>query len=287
MGPRNSVLSILICLLLAPSLSFSSQSSGVKHQWDVFYTNDKDSLRSLDVYWNDASEEANVILFVHGGGWLSGDKNAYRDMAAKLAGQGMTVILANYRLSPRVKFPAHVEDVAASIAWAATSVVKYNGSPTKMYLMGHSAGGHLVSLAVCDEQYLGRHDLAPSNVAGLITISGVFEIKPQEGGATKKFLGMVFGDDEEVWSQATCQTHIEKSKSGLPPLLVAWVEGEGDLIKNESLNIIRSLKTAGLKYQSFVFEGNEHNAFVTALQDSESGFSKELRAFIAGSQRQN
>lgn len=156
-----------------------------------------------------------------------------------------------------------------------------------MYLMGHSAGGHLVSLAVCDEQYLGRYDLGPATIAGLITISGVFEIKPQEGGATRKVLSMVFGDDEEVWSQATCQTHIEKSKSELPPLLVAWVEGEGDLIKNESLSIIRSLKTAGLKYQSFVFEGNEHNAFDTAIQDSESSFSKELMKFMAASQRQD
>lgn len=131
MGPRNSLLSIFICLVMTPSLTFSSQSSGVKHQWDVFYTIDKDSLRSLDVYWNDASKEANVILFVHGGGWLSGDKNAYRDMAANLASRGMTVLLANYRLSPQVTFPAHVEDVASAIAWADTSVAKYNGSSDK------------------------------------------------------------------------------------------------------------------------------------------------------------
>jgi len=268
-------------------LAQESFDTEIKRQWDIFYTPAKDSMQSVDVYWNDASENANVILFVHGGGWLSGDKKEYRDMAADLARLGMTVILLNYRLSPKVKFPAHVEDVAAAIAWAHTSLKKYNGDPEKIFLMGHSAGCHLITLAVCDKQYLEKYGLNQNNINGLITISGVFEIKTQEGGATKNYLGMVFGDDEKVWGDATCQSHINKSKNDLPPFLVTWGEKEDDLLKNESLNIISAFKSAGVMYQTFVFEGSDHNAFVTALQDKENSFSKKLMEFIVDPKQQN
>jgi len=268
-------------------IGFSAYCFGteVNRELDIFYTDEKDTLRSVDVFWSNNSNDANVIVFVHGGGWLSGDKKQYREMAESLASSGMTVVLVNYRLSPKVKFPTHLEDVCAALAWTINSVSNYNGDPNKIFLMGHSAGGYLITMAVCDDEYINLYDIAPSDIAGIITISGVFEIKTQEGGATKKYLGMVFGSDEEIWKEATCQNYINESRNDIPQILISWTEDENDLIKNESLSLIDALNTAGLQYQTFVFEGSDHNAYVTKLQDPESNFSKEFAEFIEQSNK--
>jgi len=276
----------LILFLLFNQQSFSQEtknfdSANVRHHWDIFYTETKDSLQSLDVYWNSKSKDAKVLMFVHGGGWLSGDKKQYREMASRLAKNELTVVLINYRLSPKVKFPSHIEDVASAIHWAESSIGTYNGNKENIYLMGHSAGGHLISLLLFDKSYLGKHEMIPSDIAGAITISGVFEIKPQEGGATRKYLEMVFGDNETIWESATCKNHIDtETKNKVPPFLISWGKEEEKLIVDESQNIITEFNANEIKFQSFIFDGKNHYAFKDDLKDPESGFCQKIMQFI-------
>jgi acetyl esterase/lipase/uncharacterized protein YciI len=257
-------------------------STNVRHHWDIFYTETQDSLQSLDVYWNSKSKDAKVLMFVHGGGWLSGDKKQYREMASSLAENGLTIVLINYRLSPKVKFPSHIEDVASAIHWAESSIGTYNGNKENIYLMGHSAGGHLISLLLFDKSYLEKHEMIPSDIAGAITISSVFEIKPQEGGATEKYLEMVFGDNETIWESATCKNHIDaETKNKIPPFLISWGKEESKLIVDESQNIINELNDNKIEFQSFTFESKNHYAFKDDLTDSKSDFYKMLIRFMS------
>jgi acetyl esterase/lipase len=263
------------------SQNVNPDSSAVKKQWGIFYTENEDSLQSLDVYWNSKSKNAKVLIFVHGGGWLSGDKKSYREMAAQLSDNGITVLLVNYRLSPAVKFPAHVEDVTAAVYWTYLFINKYNGDKDNIYLMGHSAGGHLISLILCDKSYLGKYGMVPTDIAGAVTISAVFEIKTQDGGASKKFLGMVFSDNEMVWRNASCKNHIDStSKNSIAHFLISWGEKEDPLIVNESKNIIAEFKKAGIDFQTYIFEENKHNAFNNDLKNNKSAFYKRLMQFI-------
>ncbi|HMC00753.1 MAG TPA: alpha/beta hydrolase [Flavobacteriaceae bacterium] len=280
-----SILTIILFLLFnQQSLSQETKSfegSNVRHHWDIYYTEAQDSLQSLDVYWNSKSKDTKVLMFVHSGGWLSGDKKQYREMASNLASNGLTVVLINYRLSPMVKFPSHIEDVASAIDWAYNFIDKYNGDKKNIYLMGHSAGGHLISLLLFDKSYLKKYEMIPSDIAGAITISGVFEIKPQEGGATKKYLGMVFGDNETIWESATCKNHIDtETKNKIPPFLISWSKEESKLIVDESLNLMNEFKESQIEYQSFIFDGKNHYNFKNDLNDSNSGFYKKLMQFI-------
>jgi dienelactone hydrolase len=277
----------IITILVILNQCVSSQeiqgydTSNVKYEWDIYYTEEKDSLQSLDVYWNSKLKNDKVLLFVHGGGWLSGDKKQYREMAAHLAEKGITVVLTNYRLSPKVKYPVHTEDAAAAINWTFNFINNYNGDNKNIYLMGHSAGGHIASLVVCDEKFLTKYNLNLGNIAGAITISGVFEIKPQEGGATEKYLGMVFGNDETIWKKASCKTYInEAAKDKLPGFLISWSNEEEGLIINESKNIIEEFKGAGIKFQSYIFEGKNHYNFINELKNKESGFFEKVMQFM-------
>ncbi|MCB9035502.1 MAG: alpha/beta hydrolase [Lewinellaceae bacterium] len=279
------VLTIILFLLFSQK-SFSQEtkkfdSTNVRHQWDIFYTKTKDSLQSLDVYWNSESKDAKVLLFVHGGGWLSGDKKQYREMASSLAGNGLTIVLINYRLSPMVKFPSHIEDVASAIYWTKSSIGTYNGNKENIYLMGHSAGGHLISLLLFDNAYLEKYEMAPSDIAGAITISSVFEIKPQEGGATKKYLGMVFGENDTIWEKATCKNHIDtETKNKVPPFLISWGKEEEKLIVDESLSILDEFKDSKIKFQTYIFNGKDHYVFKNDLKDVKSGFFEKLMQFM-------
>lgn len=283
------VFATILLLLINPNAISQAQrtdSSNFSYRWDVFYTEEQDPLQSADVYWNNGSKNAKVLVFVHGGGWLSGDKEQYREMASNLAENGITVVLINYRLSPLVKFPSHIEDVSSAINWTYSFINKYNGDKENIYLMGHSAGGHLITLLLCDEKYLERHKMVPSDIAGAITISGVFEIKPQEGGATKKYLGLVFGDDETIWEGASCKNHIDTTtKNKVPPFMVSWGKEENKLVVGESLNIINEFKDNEIKFQPFIFNSKNHYSFKDDLTVSNSGFYKELMQFMGNQAR--
>lgn len=281
---RISLFVIVLLLSLEHPLysrAHTPDSVNIGQVLDVFYTEGEDTLQSLDVYWNRNSKNASVLMFVHGGGLLSGDKKQYREMAFHLAKNGMTVVLVNYRLSPTVKFPAHVEDVATAIYWARCFIKEYNGDSNSIYLMGHSAGGYLISLILCDKHYLEEYGMVPNDISGVVVLSGVFEIKSQDGGATKAYLGMTFGDDERIWENASCKTHIDTTtKNNIPPFLISWGAGEGRLIINESKNFTDILNNTGVTFQTFIFNDRNHYAFKSDLMNSESEFFKRINFFM-------
>src|SRR5262249_21258684 len=139
----------------------------------------------LDVFApKGAPGPAPVVLFVHGGTWMYGDKNffgIYRGLGKFPARHGVVAVMINYRLSPYVRHPEHVKDVARAFASVVRNIASYGGDPRRIILGGHSAGGHLVSLLVTDKTYLNDPalDLKPAERAGLrgvVAVSGVYRI---------------------------------------------------------------------------------------------------------------
>src|SRR5262245_52773947 len=104
----------------------------------------------LDLYLPTGLKDFPMLLFVHGGAWLHGDKDFgfgfYGGLAKTYAKQGVGVAVTNYRLSPDVKHPEHVKDVARAFAWLHKNAGKHGGKADQLFICGHSAGGHLVSL---------------------------------------------------------------------------------------------------------------------------------------------
>ena len=137
--------------------------------------------------------------------------------------------------------------------------------------MGHSAGGHMATLLVVNDHFLSQHSIETSKIKGVIIVSGVFEIISKEGGATPKYLGMVFGDDSRVWKEASCQSHLEESKK-LPPFLIAWSSEENPLIVEESTNFVSTLQGKDYKLKTYVFPGKDHDSFQNELMNTSSEF---------------
>lgn len=177
----------------------------------------------LDLYLPPGRKDFPTLLFIHGGGWSHGDKKFWFDLYGRLgksfAGEGVGVAVVNYRLAPGSKHPDQATDVAQAIAWVNKNISKYGGKPDQLYLAGHSAGGHLVALVSSNQQYLKDAGASPSAIKGVIPISGVYDVSPNE-----LLFSMVFGKEPAVRQDASPITHV---KPGLPPFLI--VHGDHEL----------------------------------------------------------
>jgi acetyl esterase/lipase len=88
--------------------------------------------------------------------WAWGSKEQYRFVGAALANSGYVAILPNYRLFPQARFPQFIDDGALAVRWAREHARELGGDPGAIFLMGHSAGGHLAATLALDEQYLEK-----------------------------------------------------------------------------------------------------------------------------------
>src|SRR5262245_12677282 len=119
---------------------------------NVAYYNGKDAddvRHRLDLYLPKGQKDYPVLLMVHGGAWIKGDKNhlgVYNLLGRSFARHGVGMVSPNYRLSPDVQHPEHVRDVARAFAWVHKDIGKRGGSTSEVFVAGHSAGGHLVAL---------------------------------------------------------------------------------------------------------------------------------------------
>ena len=224
---RLLVLSSLFAILLLcrPQTATAADMIGtrtceVKTVKDLTYFDgaEKDKAKhQLDLYLPKDRKNFPVLFFVHGGGWIHGDKSfltIYSGLGRYYASQGIGTVVINYRLSPGVKHPEHIKDVARAFAWTVKNIEKYGGRTDEIFVCGHSAGGHLVALLATDEEYLKAEGLSDKNIKGVIALSGVYEVPP-------KLLPMVFGTDEKICKMAS---PTENVKEGLPPFLLVYAD---------------------------------------------------------------
>ena len=129
------------------------------------------NLTSLDVHAPTTSTcNKPVVLWVHGGGYQTGDKrNQITDKTTLFNGQGWILVSINYRLTApgsatSAKFPDHYQDVADAIEWVHTNIGRYGGDPGRIALLGHSAGADIVSNVAAQPRYLANRGLPLSTI---------------------------------------------------------------------------------------------------------------------------
>lgn len=180
---------------------------------------------SLDVHPTANACPAPVVVWVHGGGFVTGDKG--RQVADKVGlfdDLGYTFVSVNYRLTDPtapdpVRYPTHVDDVAAALAWVEENIGRFGGDPGRVALLGHSAGAQIVANLATDERILGRQGLALSDlacVAPLDTEGLDVERLARAGVGPWRD---AFGPDPAVWADASPIRHVAPGK-GIPPHLL-------------------------------------------------------------------
>lgn len=188
----------------------------------------------LDVYHPVGGPSVATVVWFHGGGLTGGN----RSIPSALKGQGITVVAADYRLSPKAKAPAYIEDAAAAVAWTFKNIARYGGDTNRIFLSGHSAGGYLASLVTLDRRWLAVHGVDPDRLAGLVPFSGQsithFAIREERGLARTRPL---IDDLAPVY-------HVRKDA---PPILLISGDRNHELLGRyeESAYFWRMLKEVG------------------------------------------
>ncbi|MCC7350859.1 MAG: alpha/beta hydrolase [Phycisphaerales bacterium] len=193
---------------------------------NIHYGGPDQKLNTLDLYAPKGAINSPVLLFIHGGEWTKGDK---RDVSYKpkfFNEHDIVFASANYRLSPTDKHPAQVSDVAHAIAWLKAHVAEYGGDPDQIFIMGHSAGCHLVTLVTLDPRYLQQAGLKPMDVRGVIAWSGgMYNLPDREQGTGQypAYIRATFGDSHEAQWAASPRAHVQNA-SEAPRFLFASLD---------------------------------------------------------------
>jgi acetyl esterase/lipase len=271
----------------------------------------------LDLFLPKGLTDYPVVLLVHGGAWMMGDNHCcglYPAVGAFLASRGIGAVLPNYRLSPGVRHPEHVKDVARAVAWVRTHIAEHGGDPERLFVAGHSAGGHLVSLLATDETYLRDEGLQTADIKGVITISGVYRIPPGSmaatlGGATARafrisevmpfrggsgrlwaplpgslgipirlnVFGPAFGNDPLVREDASPVNHV---RPGLPPFLICYAENDLPTLPDMAEEFYQNLRQQGCTAQILRIEDRNHNSIMFRAIKREDPVAAAMLEFI-------
>jgi acetyl esterase/lipase len=253
----------------------------------------------LDLYIPRGKKDFPVIFFVHGGAWLHGNKDQfgmYSVLALSWARHGIGTVSINYRLSPGVKHPEHIKDVARAFAWTRKNIARYGGRPDQIFACGHSAGGHLVALLATDERYLRAEDLSPKDIRGVIPISGVYRIHDLQinagisrpagtGGANAAprrtpgpLFSSVFGSDREVRRDASPLFHV---KSGLPPFLVLYADYDLPQLPEMAREFNAALKAQKCEVQTVEIQERNHISILLSLAQDGDPAGQAILDFVA------
>lgn len=137
---------------------------------NIVYGTQDPASQVLDVYLPEC-EEADVLVYFHGGGLEHGDKrpkNGGVSHLNKLTAADKIVISANYRMYPKAVFPEFLEDGAAVVKWAIDHLGDYGKKVKKIFISGSSAGAYMTAMLAFDEKYLGKHGIATTQIDGYI-----------------------------------------------------------------------------------------------------------------------
>lgn len=275
-----------------------ADSTEIERIHDVTYYDGPDAnsqRHRLDLFLPKGKRDFPVVVLVHGGAWMVGDNRCcglYSSVGEFLASQGIGAVLPTYRQSPGVKHPEHAKDVARAIAWTKAHMRAIGGRPDDIFLMGHSAGGHLVALLATDDKYLHAEGISRSEIRGVVSTSGVYRVpdgkmavtlggrssdsfrlnelaplrRPSDTGRAPILAGIplsidvyghAFGDDPEVRADASPINHI---RPGLPPFLLFTAEHDLPSLPEMAEEFHQTLLAHGNASRYLTIADRNHNS---------------------------
>ena len=186
----------------------AAPKEGVDVTRDLSYGPDPRHL--LDIYRPEGVANAPIVVYVHGGAYVRGDRNAnaevFANVATYFARQGMVGVNTTYRLAPDAQWPAAAEDLGRLVQWLKVHGSEYGGDGERIYLIGLSAGATHVAT------YTLMRDLHPASgpgISGVVLISGRYVIDPQPDDPNLENVQAYFGTDPAAYPERSPLTHVD------------------------------------------------------------------------------
>jgi acetyl esterase/lipase len=242
---------------------------------DIAYHEGPDSdlkKHRLDLYLPKGVEGFPTLLFIHGGGWSSGDRRLYGSLGTTFARNGVGAAVISYRLSPQVQHPAHVEDVARAFSWLHKNIAAQGGRPDLLFVTGQSAGGHLAALLATNERYLKPYGLSPRHIRGVMPMSGVYFFRPGR-------LERVLGKGEDAAESASPLRHVTGKE---PPFLIVYADRDFPGCDLMSRALREALQAKNVEADLLEVKDRNHISIIVRLMiDENDPATQALLAFMA------
>jgi acetyl esterase/lipase len=268
-----SLLLVLMIFLILWSRGSVVVTRNVDYLAGTDYAEDKDK---LDILMPRGVSGVPVIVFFHGGALQRGDKRHGEALASRIVPEGVGVVSANYRLSPSVMHPAHIQDAAAAFAWVIENIARYGGDPECVYVSGHSAGAYLATLMAIDPVHLAAHGLGLEAIRGTIAISPFLYVEETAKNRSKT----VWGEDPAAWLRASVTPHIGPGRGSM---LLIYADGDADWRRDQIDSFGKAMRAAGNRDVHVVEVSNrDHSTLITQMNMTDDQIGGLVLRFIRG-----
>jgi acetyl esterase/lipase len=223
-----------------------------------------------------------VLVFIHGGNWNSGKKSQYNIIGNHWAKKGITYVIIDYPLSPQANYKDMAIASAQAVKWVKENIAGYNGNPNRIFVSGHSAGGHLAALISIDDQYF--ENLKTDNpITGTILIDAagldMYGYLLEEKLTGDHTYLKTFTKDPKIWKEATPLYHLHKS---MPPMLIYRGEKTYDSILKSNEKFVKALDEYAPKTPYHIVKGKKHIPMITQFFNPWNKYYKEMIGFMEG-----
>lgn len=267
----------LVLLLAGCAALQPARSRQVRLHADIEF--DAHRALALDIYAPRDAHAAPVVVFFYGGSWLGGERGWYRFVGQALAAHGVIAVIPDYRKLPEVELPGFMRDAARAVGWVHAHIAAYGGDPQRLYLMGHSSGGHIAALLATDPRWLAAQGLLPSDLAGCIGLAGVYAFLPADVG-DDEMLG-AFGTTPAQWRAAEPIAYVVGQE---PPMLLLSGTDDDEVDPDNSRVFAAALRARGDRVELHLYPEIGHSRILLALarpRDAHAPTLHDVLAFIA------
>jgi acetyl esterase/lipase len=229
----------------------------------------------LDVWQKqNAKEPVPTLIYIHGGGWIFGDRTGATLQFLPYLQMGWNVVNVDYRMASASLAPAAVEDCRCALRWVIQHAQEYNIDTNRIVLTGHSAGGHLslttgllTPEAGLDNQCFGAE---PLRVAAIINWYGISDVTDLIAGPNlRNYAAMWLGSQPDREAIARRVSPLSYVRSGIPPVFTVHGDADPVVPYSQAVRLHQALTRAGVKNELVTIPGGGHGGFTSEqMQDA-------------------
>ncbi|MFZ4619626.1 MAG: alpha/beta hydrolase [Bacteroidota bacterium] len=289
---KNGLALLIFCVIIPQSLLFPANKSTLSIyglvETDIAYTSNLVHKNSLDLYLPFAHKFP-VILFIHGGSFVSGDRKdfPYAQIGENFQKNGIACALMSYRLSTDSVWPAQPRDVAKAFLWLKENIGQYGGDSTKIFIVGHSAGGHLAALVCTDSTYFAEVGLKLSEIEGCVSMGAMMSDAGSLSSLSKEqeqrlfrhdWFFKIFGNKKDFLNSLP----IHHVNSAMPRTLLLLADEERyDPPKEQTvLEFVESAKQKNVHVEYEVLSHRSHMGTVEKMAEQSDPTMERIITFI-------
>jgi len=231
----------------------------------------------LDIFTRGSPENAPVLVYIHGGGFVMGDKTSegspfYDNVGQWAAQQGWIGVTMTYRLAPAAQWPSGPEDLSHAVRWLRENIADHGGNPDAIFLMGQSAGAAHVAAYVSHAEH---HPAGGAGIAGALMISGIYDPVTQPAN---QFSDAYYGPDAATLKEAGCTSGLLASKV---PLLFSVSEIDALDFQHQAAELVAAWRADKGRYPTMEYlQGHNHLTPAQAIGTAEDDLGPRIASFI-------